>query len=69
MTTNSKAGREVSKDPAPGLPVAGGTIFGNSPVRRAPITRHLARADSGTDDPQEQENLRQASSPTSAVES
>lgn len=40
-----------------------GRVFGKSPAA-------TAQSDStGTDDPQERENLRQASSPTSAVES
>jgi hypothetical protein len=61
--TNSKEGREVYKDPAPGLPVVGGRIFGESPVKRPLTGRHPpTRSDAS-----ETENLKDASASSARV--
>ena len=38
--SNSKEGREVSKDPAPGLPTDSQRVFGESPMKRPITGRH-----------------------------
>jgi hypothetical protein len=58
---NSKPGKVPSTDGAPALPTLGGRIFGESPVRRAPIARHPPTRSDASED--EQGNLRDAAAP------
>jgi hypothetical protein len=58
--TDSKNGTVPSTDPAPKLPATGGRVFGKSPIARPVTGRHPStRADDA-----EQDNLKQAVSPT-----
>ena len=57
---NSKQGRVPSTDGAPGLPLKGGRVFGESPIKRPLTGKHPTRSDAVS----EEDNLRQASATT-----
>jgi hypothetical protein len=59
--TNSKQGKPLSTDPAPGLSRDPQRVFGESPVKRPITGRHPNTTRS---DDAETDNLKQAVSPT-----